>query len=509
MTTRPRTRVFARALTIACLTAPGIGALAPGAAPAATLTRAPDGTLVYVAAPGTVSHVDVQSIDPPTVQFYTSGDPMTIWPSGCSPDDLFGPEVVTCPAAPAVRVDLGDRDDIGRVSDTATAPVTIAGGDGADLLTGSPNPDTLDGGPGDDTIEAGDGADTLLGGDGADELSGMGGADHLDGGAGDDHLHPDGMEAPAADVVDGGPGIDTLDLDYTSRFTSDHPPVLLTLGGGADDGRPGEGDDVHGVERVDLNVGGRFVGTDGPETIRLHQVGAASELDGLGGDDVLQGGDGPDQLDGGPGADTLDGGYGDDVIVGGPGRDAISADLAGGDCGPLWCKFPYGNDVVQARDGEVDSITCGAGTDRVVADASDIVSSDCETVDRGTATTPGGAKPSLAAAGSTRLGKALRNGLVIRLRGMRAGTVKVQARLGRKVVASARVTVGARGSATVRLRFARSARIALAKRAAVRLTVKAGGVSRTIRLRRSASPRARTSLQAVAKTTQQAGEHWS
>lgn len=105
------------------------------------------------------------------------------------------------------------------------------------------------------------------------------------------------------------------------------------------------------------------------------------DLRGLGGADELRGGDGPDAIDGGAGPDVLDGGFGDDVITGGPGADRISADLAGGDCGPLWCKEPSGNDVVQARDGEADSITCGPGTDRAVVDRVDTVAPDCETVE--------------------------------------------------------------------------------------------------------------------------------
>src|SRR5262249_50781901 len=247
--------------------------------------------------------------------------------------------------------------------------------------------------------------DMLRGGDGNDDISGGGGSDTLDGGAGDDLLHPDGLEDPSPDVVDGGPGTDTVIDDYISRFTDIHPPVAITLAGGADDGRPGEGDDVHGVEKVSINVGGKLVGTDGPDDLEFHQVSSPSELVGGGGDDVLQGGDGADKLDGGPGADQIDGGYGDDTITGGPGRDKIAADLAGGDCGPLWGKFPSGNDTIDARDGEVDEVTCGAGTDTVYADAIDVVATDCENVQRSGATAggAGATSPNGTAAAKARL----------------------------------------------------------------------------------------------------------
>ena len=101
----------------------------------------------------------------------------------------------------------------------------------------------------------------------------------------------------------------------------------------------------------------------------MRQITESVTMRGNGGNDILKTGDGADTIDGGVGDDEIDGGFGDDTIVGGPGRDRISADTAGGDCGPLWCKLPYGNDSIDARDGEIDSIACGFGTDTVLADS--------------------------------------------------------------------------------------------------------------------------------------------
>lgn len=54
-----------------------------------------------------------------------------------------------------------------------------------------------------------------------------------------------------------------------------------------------------------------------------------------------------------------------------------------------------GNDKVAARNGLVDKISCGSGTDAVAADAQDTVADDCEAVDRGaTVVTPDGSNPS-------------------------------------------------------------------------------------------------------------------
>ncbi len=293
-----RGRVLAACVVPAAVLA---AALAP-AAGAATVTREADGTLVYTAAPGEVNRTLVQASSsfPGQMWFHESSASFsTDVPAGCELQaESFW---VACPSPPRIRVDLGDGDDTSTVSDELDAPVVIAGGDGADALQGADAADVLDGGPGDDRIDGLDGADVLLGGDGADAVDGSGGQDQIDGGAGDDVLRPDGYERAAADVVEGGPGVDRIEAEWSSRFTDVDPPVAVTLGGGADDGRPGEGDDIRGVERLVLGMHGRFVGSEGPDEVVLRQVGEPSELVGLGGDDRLRGGDGPDRLDGGRG----------------------------------------------------------------------------------------------------------------------------------------------------------------------------------------------------------------
>ena len=476
-------------------------ALVP-AAGAATIDGGPGATYTYTSAPGEVNNVSVQGSDDGSVTFYgPDAVKVTSAPASCAPSDLYGWSVVTCAAAGAVVVQAGDGDEVLSISSSVptSIPVTIDGGAGRDIVEGDGGNDTLFGGPGDDKLSGSRGNDTLDGGDGNDELDGAAGADHLSGGAGDDTLTPDSHEDPSADVVDGGPGVDTVTGDYSSRFRpSGSPPQVLsfTLGGGADDGRPGEGDDVHGVERLIVSDGGRFVGTDGNDYVKLAQVGSPGELIGGNGDDDLNGGDGTDKLDGGPGNDHLDGGFGDDTIVGGPGQDRISGDLAGGDCGPIWCKYPYGNDTIDARDGEVDSILCGAGTDTVLADAADIVDRDCETVTRaGAAATPvapatkpmsggrGGVKATMI--GRVTLAKALKSGFAVAVTGAKPSSqLKLSATRSGKLVAKGSGKADKKGKATITLRFTAKAKRTLrhAKRVTVKVT--GGGVATTLTLKR-------------------------
>jgi hypothetical protein len=379
-----------------------------------------------------------------------------------------------------VRVDLGDGDDWGSVSSGLPkgTPIAFAGGPGKDKLQASIDgqPTTLDGGPGPDELDGGPGADVLLGGDDADTLDGRGGPDQLLGGAGDDLLNGDANQDPAADLIDGGPGYDRMEDDWEGDVDR---PVAVTLGGGADDGRAGEGDDIRNVERVVSHAASKLVGTDAGEYLQVFQVEEPSEIDGGGGDDTLKASDGADRLDGGAGNDNIDGGFGDDTITGGPGQDTISGDLRGGDCGPLWCKLPFGNDTIDARDGERDSISCGVGDDTVLADAIDVVAGDCEHVTRGGdlpaggggSSQPGGTAAGVLAASAvkTRLGRALAHGLALRVTAPGAGRLSARAKGAAgaaKAKRAGRVTLVLRftRAARRRLRHARSARLAVTVR---------------------------------------------
>jgi len=134
-------------------------------------------------------------------------------------------------------------------------------------------------------------------------------------------------------------------------------------------------------------------------------------LDGDAEADLLAGGPGADTLAGGADGDTLEGGAGDDALAGGPGADRLSGgdgadaadggdggDYLGGDGGPDRLaggpgldvfSGDDGDDLLLTRDGLAEPlITCGAGTDAVVADARDTVQPNCESVDDGTARPP-------------------------------------------------------------------------------------------------------------------------
>lgn len=476
-----------------------------------------DGAVVHVgeAVPGEQNFVTVGVQTAGVVEISDRGE-IAIG-GGCVRSDV-DPAIALCPLpVGGIVIETGGGDDVvGSYIASGQAPLAdgalrVSLGDGNDQFNGNVMGEVVDGGAGNDTLRGDAGDDRLDGGAGDDVLDGGAGRDQLRAGEGNDRLSGDDSSERGifADVLDGGPGLDTL-ADYRAQGgESAAPPISVTLDGVANDGRDGEGDDVTAIEVLLPESPGTFVGDDGPNEWHVPAAAPGSRLSGAGGNDVLRGGDrNGDTIDGGAGDDDISGGFGDDTLVGGPGRDTIAGDRPLR-CNELHCDLGggSGNDTIEARDGEVDSITCGPGQDRVVADADDVVAADCEIVERPADHTrrddhrarDRGAKVTLALAGGARLRSALRAGLPLRVGGVRArATVKATLVLGAAAARRAGLTRGkravviaagsakadSRGSATVRLRFTKAARRRLARVSAVKATVRVGGASRVVVLKR-------------------------
>lgn len=119
----------------------------------------------------------------------------------------------------------------------------------------------------------------------------------------------------------------------------------------------------------------RLLGSAGNDS--LYGAGGADTLDGGVGNDRLFGGSRKDRLVGGEGNDFLDGGSGKDSLDGGAGNDKLSG---GTDADKIFGGA--GTDVVSARDGDRDTVDCGAGKkDTASVDRFDKVKG-CEKVKR-------------------------------------------------------------------------------------------------------------------------------
>lgn len=482
-------------LPLLTCTAIGVAATAPLAG-AATLTWE-GGALVHRAAPGETNFLVLSGAGDGRISISDSGAGTWTYPADC--DRLSEEYPVECPAPSAFRAELGDGDDraSGGSGWPTSVPVTIQGADGRDELRAPEDggATTLDGGAGDDLLRSVEGTDTLHGGPGADTLEGGGGDDVLRGDDGDDLLKPDTSSArPGNDVVDGGAGTDTVDDWVDNGATS--RSVNVTFDGAANDGRPGEADNVTGVEVVKAFVAGRWVLSDASEVVESYAAAdlGPSVIEARGGDDRVTAGNGEQTIDGGAGSDRIEGGFGADTLTGGPGRDRIVGDQSASQCGVLQsCTVPHGDDVIDARDGERDEVDCGVGNDRATVDAVDVVS-NCEAVETAGASAAAGAgtgagaapgrTPRLRAPASARLAAAFASGLRVRLTGVRPGAVTVSAFVGRTRVGGGAGRATKDGAATVVVRFTKAGRSTIRRRAAAKVTIVGAGTRTTVTLRR-------------------------
>jgi Ca2+-binding RTX toxin-like protein len=249
-----------------------------------------------------------------------------------------GADSITGGGVPSGKFDLVDYSNVGAAVSVNLAAGNASGGGGNDSLTdingviGSNYNDTLLGGSvatlflpgaGNDNVTGGAASDWVQFGNGLDETVNL--TTGLATGEGNDFLTSienvitgDGNDSvvgnssdnilqtgAGADVVEGGPGNDTLncggDIDDTVSFAGATVAVTANLTTGV----------AAGVASG--------AGSTGTDTI----IGCAN-LTGGAGNDVLTGTAGANIIDGAGGNDTIVGAAGDDVLIGGVGDDSLS-----------------------------------------------------------------------------------------------------------------------------------------------------------------------------------------
>ena len=334
--------------------------------------------LHYDAAPGE-SNGPIVTVNPYDLQCGSAGapclsifDPYATITAPAGVCEGSGSSDVVCKLPTSIVANLGDREDSFYDWD---GPSTINAGVGNDNpIFGAGGNDHIDGGPGSDNLVGGPGDDVVNGGTGNDYLEGI--------------AYGSEADSAGSDTYIGGGDSDVLNLDGRSE------DLALSPDGVANDGAPGEGDNIGtdiasviggaGADTYTGNAGGNyFEGGEGNDTIS-----------GAGGDDNLVGGAGNDRISGGDGQDVVGGESGDDVLDGGAGVDRFWGDSVGA-CIPGYCSS--GQDEIHARDGAQETINCGPGTDSAQVDTSDIVvtqtgeTDQCESIDRaGGGSQPGG-----------------------------------------------------------------------------------------------------------------------
>jgi Ca2+-binding RTX toxin-like protein len=295
----------------------------PAAADAGTVSYNGSGTsLTFAALPGEANQLAVSRDGDVIVFRELGGLPISAASTAC---DGTGTPTVSC----AVNSGLGEpvsgvTATLGDLDDSASA-----GALGGTFLF-------MDGGPGGDQLDAaavafgylagGEGDDRLAAGREQTELFGDAGDDTLIGGpAGSRTLYDMDGAADGKDVIAGGAGFDVV--EYDNRTVA----LRLTADGIADDGEPGEGDNIApAVEGIQGGGADDVIAGSNAVDAALSGYGGADRLSGGAGDDVLFGGDGDDTLAGNAGDDTAATTDDAGLSIGGGPVDAGADSFAGG-----------------------------------------------------------------------------------------------------------------------------------------------------------------------------------
>ncbi|HZL34007.1 MAG TPA: calcium-binding protein [Tepidisphaeraceae bacterium] len=306
----------------------------------------------------------------------------------------LGGNTITYTYASSVNVTLGDGGNTATVAinqdvpttvsaglgsdtinaSTSTAPVTIIGGTGHDVLTGSNFGDSISGGAGTDlineglagagagtnTIGAGDGNDSVVTGIGTDLITLGNGADSVTLGTGNDTL----TAGDGNDSVLAGGGNDFLTLgNGRNTVQAGNGKDNIVLGYGNDSVTAGDGNDLisflYGTDTIHAGNGNDLITeVDGPNASYGNDLITAGN-----GADTLSLGNGSDTVTVGNGADIINAGNGNDSIFAGNGIDLIT--LGGGNDSVL---AGDGGDRITTGDGN-STISSGAGNDVIRAGA--------------------------------------------------------------------------------------------------------------------------------------------
>ena len=128
------------------------------------------------------------------------------------------------------------------------------------------------------------------------------------------------------------------------------------------------------VQIINCERGHACVGTPKSDSMRGTQ--GSDRMSGRDSKDVMRGNSGKDTMRGAEGNDVIKGGNGNDTTLGGPGNDTMNAgadnDSLDGGPGNDIMNAGGGDDTIMANDGELDSISCGLGTDVVFVDQEDL-----------------------------------------------------------------------------------------------------------------------------------------
>ena len=249
--------------------------------------------------------------------------------------------------------------------------ITINGGGGTQIVTGSEFAETISTGSGNDTINAGAGNDTITGGDGADSMDGGDGSDLYNiagaelggdtfndtGTSGSDTINVTGPLSTFLSFGKAGTNYSLINALLPASALATYKGIEIFNGNNFAITGSNNGSDIFDLSGFSSATGvgaiNTFDATGGTDYVNVSTANAGVTITGGGGSQIVVGSGFADTISTGSGNDTINAGAGNDTITGGDGADSLD----GGD----------GDDIFTIAGLQVggDTIIGGNGNDTI------------------------------------------------------------------------------------------------------------------------------------------------
>jgi Ca2+-binding RTX toxin-like protein len=269
----------------------------------------------------------------------------------------------------------------GLITGVSFTSITINGGSGSQIVTGSGFAETISTFAGNDTINSGAGDDTLTGGDGADSMDGGDGSDiyNIAGGqlggdtfndtgtSGSDTINVTGALSTFLSFGKAGTNYNAINPNLPASALATYKGIEIFDGNNFAISGVNNGSDIFDLSgfssAIQVGAINTFDATGGTDYVNVITADAGVTITGGGGSQIVVGSGYADTISTGSGNDTINAGAGNDTITGGDGADSMD----GGDGDDTFniAGLQAGGDTIIGGSGSGSGCCSGSGNDTI------------------------------------------------------------------------------------------------------------------------------------------------
>jgi Ca2+-binding RTX toxin-like protein len=327
----------------------------------------------------TINALDFSFLPNTNTGYKVTGSGFTISPAGPAP--FFDADLVINTLNATGGTDFVNLSGLTTNSGVSFTSITINGGSGSQIVTGSGFAETISTFAGNDTINSGAGDDTLTGGDGADSMDGGDGSDiyNIAGGqlggdtfndtgtSGSDTINVTGALSTFLSFGKFGTNYSLINPLLPASALATYQGIEIFDGNNFAISGVNNGSDIFDLSgfssATQVGAINTFDATGGTDYVNVSTADAGVTITGAGGSQIVVGSDFADTISTGSGNDTINAGAGNDTITGGDGADSMD----GGDGDDTFniAGLQAGGDTIIGGSGSGSGCCSGSGNDTI------------------------------------------------------------------------------------------------------------------------------------------------